>query len=66
MRASKGWVVLVAFLGFCLSAKSFAQQDRPNILFILTDDLGYTDLGAYGNPYNETPHLDSFAKIGVN
>ena len=40
-------------------------QERPNIVFILTDDLGYTDLGCYGNPFNETPHIDSLAKTGM-
>ncbi|MFC3880333.1 hypothetical protein ACFOSV_09115 [Algoriphagus namhaensis] len=66
MQESKGWVVLVTFLGFCLSAKSFAQQERLNILFIPTDDLDYMDLGAYGNLYNETPHLDSLTKNEIN
>ncbi len=42
-----------------------AQSAKPNIVFILADDLGYTDLGAYGNPFNETPHLDSLAKSGI-
>ena len=42
-----------------------AAQNRPNVVFILTDDLGYTDLGSYGNPFNETPHIDSLAQRGI-
>ena len=38
---------------------------KPNIVFILADDLGYGDLRCYGNPYNETPNLDSLAKRGI-
>lgn len=54
----------------CLSALStFAQQKteskKLNIVFILADDLGYSDLSPYGNPFNETPYLDSLAKTGV-
>ncbi len=40
-------------------------QKNPNIVFILTDDLGWKDLGCYGNPHIETPVLDSLAKSGV-
>lgn len=65
MRQSRLKVFLIGMLGFYLSAHTFAQQSKPNIVFILTDDLGYSDLGAYGNPYNETPHLDSLASRGV-
>ncbi len=35
---------------------------RPNIVFILVDDLSWSDVGAYGSRYCETPHLDHFAR----
>lgn len=38
---------------------------RPNIVFILADDLGYTDLACYGSRYYETPHLDRLAADGM-
>jgi arylsulfatase A-like enzyme len=37
----------------------------PNIVFILADDLGWTDLGCYGSKYYETPNLDRLAKQGM-
>jgi len=42
-----------------------AAETKPNILFILADDLGWGDLRCYGNPIIDTPVLDSLAKDGV-
>jgi uncharacterized sulfatase len=38
---------------------------RPNIVFILADDLGWRDLRCYGSPWHDTPHLDRLAREGV-
>jgi len=45
----------------------FASEStrRPNIIFILADDLGWAELGCYGNTFNETPNLDKLAKEGM-
>ena len=42
-----------------------AAADRPNILFILTDDQGYGDIGAHGNPILKTPNLDKLRSESV-
>ncbi|MFJ3859199.1 sulfatase [Streptomyces sp. NPDC090085] len=41
------------------------RSRRPNILFILGDDLGWADLSSYGSPNIRTPHLDALARQGV-
>lgn len=38
---------------------------KPNIIFILADDLGYTDLACYGSKYHETPNIDRMASQGM-
>lgn len=40
------------------------SQRRPNFLIILADDLGFSDLGAYGSEI-ETPHIDRLAHNGI-
>ena len=42
-----------------------AQKDRPNILFLLTDDQRWDTLGCMGNPIIQTPHIDSLSERGV-
>jgi arylsulfatase A-like enzyme len=42
-----------------------ASPSRPNVLFILADDLGYGDLSSYGRPDYRTPVLDGFADQGI-
>ena len=55
------WLCLLLALGFGHTL----QAKRPNIIFILADDLGWAELGCYGNRFNETPHLDRLAKRGL-
>ncbi|MGB9689716.1 sulfatase [Thermogutta sp.] len=41
------------------------EGSHPNFIFILADDLGYTDLGCYGSRYYETPNIDRMAAEGM-
>lgn len=46
-------------------AAVMGQQDKPNVLLIYVDDLGYGDLGSYGADKIKTPHLDALAAEGI-
>ncbi len=54
---------LAVLFGACSAAH--AQAPRPNIVFILADDLGYGDLGCYGQTKIKTPRLDRMAAEGL-
>lgn len=51
--------------GLVSTAAAEASRAKPNIVFILADDLGYTDLACYGSKYYETPHIDRLATQGI-
>lgn len=42
-----------------------SSPQKPNIIFIMIDDLGYGDIGCYGSTINKTPNIDKLAKGGV-
>lgn len=48
-----------------LSSASSDKRRKPNIIFIMADDLGYGDLGCYGQKHIKTPHIDDLAKHGL-
>ncbi|MEM1061397.1 MAG: arylsulfatase, partial [Planctomycetota bacterium] len=56
---------LVAVIPFMASSAVIAEAGRPNLVFILADDLGYGDVGAFGGTALHTPHLDRLAAQGV-
>lgn len=59
-----GCVWLAGCVG-CQPQQEKKEIRKPNIVFILCDDMGYGDLGCYGQPYIQTPCLDSMAAEGM-
>ncbi|MFK8112392.1 MAG: arylsulfatase [Rubripirellula sp.] len=59
-------LALICLAAFLLPASSpAADTKQPNIVFILADDLGYRELGSFGQELIRTPNLDQFAKEGM-
>lgn len=57
---------LSPFVALGLSSAMLAQTGaKPNVVFILADDLGYADIACYGQKLIETPNIDALAKQGV-
>src|SRR6185295_19671219 len=58
------WLIPLFFL-FISSTTGFAQKNtKPNIILILVDDMGYSDIGAYGSEI-KTPNIDKLAFEGL-
>ena len=50
---------------FAANAGAAEKNTKPNIIFILCDDMGYGDLGCYGQKYIQTPNLDRMAQDSI-
>ena len=64
MRVALALTVVLASLAVCERAAADAQR-RPNVVVIITDDMGFGDLACHGNPVVRTPNLDKLSKEGV-
>ena len=56
------WCGLLAVTGSVFAA---GESARPNIIFIIADDLGYGEIGCYGQDKIKTPNIDQLAKEGM-
>jgi arylsulfatase A len=67
LRFSRPGILAVALLALVVfSARSpAATAERPNVVLVFIDDLGYGDFGCFGNPTIRTPHIDGIAQRGV-
>lgn len=59
------YLLLLVVLISCHSKIEEVKVERPNVLFILADDLGYSDLSVMGSTYYETPNIDAIAENGM-
>jgi arylsulfatase A-like enzyme len=60
-----GFILLAAIALAVPAAAQPGQSARPNVVLIITDDVGYGDIGSYGAPDVKTPNIDSLAKAGT-
>ena len=58
-------LLFFAVLSFSLVASAFALDRKPNVIFILADDLGFRELGCYGQEKIKTPRIDQLAGEGM-
>jgi arylsulfatase A-like enzyme len=66
MKKILRWAGALFLLAIATTSPNHAQSARrPNVVFILSDDMGYADIGSYGARDIRTPHLDRLAREGV-
>ena len=58
-------IQLLSVIILIISIQNSFAAEKPNIVFVLADDLGWSELGCYGNTFHETPNLDRMAKEGM-
>jgi len=63
MKQTSGILFSLIFL---VSASFAAAQEKPNVILIMCDDLGWGDVGFNGGTHIRTPHLDEMAANGLN
>ena len=63
-RGTISFVFTIIF-GFFLGCLELTAQEKPNIIFILADDLGYGDLSSYGAEDIQTPNIDRLSNEGI-
>jgi arylsulfatase A-like enzyme len=64
LRTCLASLIIIGSLGSLAPAQT-TRPSKPNIIFILADDLGWTDVGCNGSTYYETPNIDRLAKQGL-
>ncbi len=69
LKVNKTSYSILAIAGMVLHAPLLVAEEsqslRPNVVFILADDLGWLDLGCYGSTFYDTPNIDALAERGL-
>src|SRR5450830_1457197 len=61
-KLTNSLMAAVAILPFTLA---HAQQQKPNVVILIADDISMNDFGCYGHPTIKTPNIDALAKDGI-
>ena len=70
LKTSLAALIILLIAGFTgmnenVSELERAEQNKPNVIILYADDLGYGDLSCFGHPYAKTPNLDQLAEQGT-
>ena len=58
-------IAIFCWLAAATTAFAATTPAKPNIIFVLVDDLRWDDLGCAGHPFSQTPHIDRVAREGA-
>ena len=65
MKRHTIWQYFLLTICFILQLSTAIAQDKPNIIFLFSDDQNTASVGCYGNPEVQTPHMDQLGRDGV-